>query len=92
MNFDTKKELITLASNGDQRKLKWKTEVHEREYRWRPNEYSDVVLDGEDEFEKTENNISRQIYELQTKLEQVQLEKEQRMRFRTDAERTYFYN
>ena len=90
MNFDTKKELITLASNGDQRKLKWKTGVHEREYRWRPNEYSDVVLDGEDEFEKTENNISRQIYELQTKLEQVQLEKEQRMRVKPHQKEPIF--
>ena len=90
MNFDTKKELITLASNGDQRKLKWKTGVHEREYRWRPNEYSDVVLDGEDEFEKTEENITHQIYELQTRLKQVQLEKEQLMRVESHQKEPIF--
>ena len=87
MNFDTKKELITLASNGDQRKMKWKMAEDEQE-NWRKKRemmkalgyYDHAARIDEDEFEETENNLSRQIYELQTKLEQVQLEKEQRMR------------
>ena len=85
LNFGEKKELITLASNSDQRKMKSKKGVITAEEEgfggWKYYDNTRIYDSyAEDEFEETENNLSRQIYELQTKLEQVQLEKEQRMR------------
>ena len=98
MNFDTKKELITLASNGDQRKMKWKTakygynwrmvDPHGREY---PHAKDDEVENSDVlEFQPTENNLTQRMDELQTELDNVRRLKERVERFESHQKEPIF--